>query len=214
ENLVIKDCDWSSLKCINTLIKNIEFKDDFITKFNEDTFFDKVFFNKSTVVSYEDLYNVYMTLASKFESNKLTKVSGEYYYLAKCEERKFLSGIDKVKSYIYWLLCGYGERPTYSLITSLEILIIFTIIYMFTGISVNGELIKYDMSFILNLPIENFHLDFLNSLYFSIVTFTTVGYGDIIPVGIMSMVLSGIEMVIGITMAGVWTAILARKITR
>ena len=56
-------------------------------------------------------------------------------------------------------------------------------------------------------------VDFLEALYFSLVTFTTVGYGDIIPVGV-SIILSSIEMILGVTMVGIWTATLARKITR
>ena len=49
-------------------------------------------------------------------------------------------------------------------------------------------------------------------LYVSSV-FTTVGYGDITPVNI-SIFLSGVEMFLGLTMMGIWTATLARKITR
>lgn len=53
----------------------------------------------------------------------------------------------------------------------------------------------------------------MSCLYFSTVTFTTVGYGDITPVNI-SIFLSGVEMFLGLTMMGIWTATLARKITR
>ena len=54
-----------------------------------------------------------------------------------------LTGIDKTKSTIFWLLCGYGERPTYALITSLEIIFVFAVIYMFTGLSIEGVTINY-----------------------------------------------------------------------
>ena len=53
----------------------------------------------------------------------------------------------------------------------------------------------------------------MSCLYFCTVTFTTVGYGDITPVNI-SIFLSGVEMFLGLTMMGIWTATLARKITR
>ena len=84
---------------------------------------------------------------------------------------------------------------------------------MSTGLSINGVDIKYVEVLSKGFPIENLISDFINSLYFSIVTFTTVGYGDITPINI-SVFLSGVEMFLGLTMTGIWTATLARKITR
>ena len=54
---------------------------------------------------------------------------------------------------------------------------------------------------------------YFDALYYTIITFSTVGYGDITPIG-ASIMLSGFEMILGVTMVGVWTATLARKITR
>lgn len=166
---------------------------------------DKTFYLKS--------YKVYKNIQAKFEQNGLFNNAGEYYYLSKCMDRNNLKGINKIKSYIFWALCGYGERSTYALIISLEILLIFTIAYMFLGLNINGKIINYSICFIFNLPMDNLILDFFYSLYFSIVTFTAVGYGDITPIG-YSIVVSALEMVLGVTMVGLWTATLARKIIR
>lgn len=213
ESIYFKDCDCSSFKTVNTVIKKIEFEDNHITKFNEDTFIDKMEINKLDETSCENLFRVYKSLENKFEGNRLLNISREYYYLSKCAERKLLKGVNKIKSYVFWLLCGYGERPMYALITSLEILLFFTLIYMFSGLYVDGQVIKYSSNFILDLPIDNLFKDFFYSLYFSIVTFTAVGYGDITPMG-LSIAFSGVEMILGVTMVGIWTATLARKITR
>ena len=130
----------------------------------------------------------------------------------KLAENKTLEGRAKIKSKLFWIVCGYGERPTYALITSFEIVLIFAIIYLFTGISVGDRLINYNLS-IFSLEKKVIAVDFFESLYFSLVTFTTVGYGDIIPTG-TSIILSSLEMILGVTMVGIWTATLARKITR
>ena len=84
---------------------------------------------------------------------------------------------------------------------------------MFTGLSIEGVTINYVDVFSHGFLKRNVITDFMSCLYFSNVTFTTVGYGDITPVNI-SIFLSGVEMFLGLTMMGIWTATLARKITR
>lgn len=213
DNVCITDCDCRSFKIIEVEIKSFKFDDDYLTKFDEYTFIDNIKVDKNYKKTYEIASKVYRSFAYKFESNRLIDNSGEYYYLSKVMENKSLSGIKRFKSYIYWMLCGYGERPTYALITSLEIVLIFAIIYMLTGLNMGGYIIDYSVMLEFGIFSQNLISDFMKSLYFSIVTFTTVGYGDITPVG-MSVFLSGVEMLLGVTMVGVWTATLARKITR
>ena len=213
DKIYITDCDCRSLKIINPEITDLKFDDNFLTKFDEETFIDEIKVDKNYKKTYETAFKVYREFATKFEANRLIDNSGEYYYKSKVMENKYLNGMKKIKSYIYWLLCGYGERPTYALITSLEIVLIFAIIYMLTGLNMGGYIIDYSMMLEFGIYSPNLISDFMKSLYFSIVTFTTVGYGDITPVGI-SVFLSGIEMLLGLTMVGVWTATLARKITR
>lgn len=211
--IVINDCDMRACKIINPDIKELEFEDNYLSKFDEYTFIDKIIIDKKYKKNYNYAFKVYKNIASKFESNGLLNIAGEYYYISKCMEHKSLSGLSKAKSSIFWLLCGYGERPTFALITSLEIVLLFAIIYMITGLSVGEYVINYKELIFQGLPLENLNTDFMQSLYFSIVTFTTVGYGDITPID-LSILLSGIEMLLGVTMVGVWTATLARKITR
>ena len=213
ESIYFSDCNLKSFSMIKSDVSKLEFDDEFITKLNENTFFDKFISPNKTKEYYTNIYKIYKNIASQFESNRILNISGEYHYLYKCSESKTLDGFSKLKSKIFWIVCGYGERPTYALITSLEIVLIFAIIYLFTGISIGGRLINYRLSWFSVLEKKIIVVDFLEALYFSLVTFTTVGYGDIIPTG-TSIILSSIEMILGVTMVGIWTATLARKITR
>ncbi len=204
----IKDCDLKSFKLVETHICSFEFDDSLVTKFNEDTFFDNENFTYN-----ENSYRFYKDIAYKFQQNNLLNHYGEYFYIYKNIERKNLKGFDRYKSRLLCMICGYGERPTYALITSLEIIFIFTFLYMGFGLSLGDEVISYKNLFMLDKPITVIINDFIRAFHFSIVTFTTVGYGDITPIG-YSILLSGVEMFLGVTMVGIWTATLARKINR
>lgn len=53
----------------------------------------------------------------------------------------------------------------------------------------------------------------LRSLYFSLVTFTTLGYGDIQPIGMWARILAGIEAGLGSLLAALLVFVLARSVT-
>lgn len=57
-------------------------------------------------------------------------------------------------------------------------------------------------------------LDLLSSIYFSIVTFTTLGFGDIIAANWMARVLVTIEVILGYVTLGGLISILANKVAR
>ena len=52
------------------------------------------------------------------------------------------------------------------------------------------------------------------SLYYTIVTLTTLGYGDIIPTTQAGMVLASVEAIIGLVWLGTLVSIIFRKVFR
>ena len=95
------------------------------------------------------------------------------------------------------LLNGYGERPFRVVISSMVIVIGFSILYFFKD-------------YIIANPPDVLH--WWDYLYFSIVTFTTLGYGDIRPMAVpwARLVASG-EAFIGAFMIALFVWTLARK---
>ncbi len=116
------------------------------------------------------------------------------------------------KEYAAWVannivsvLCGYGERPTRVIFWWFAFVCIFASIYF------TGQLIA---------PSDGSGIDygtgggFLTCLYFSIVTFTTLGFGDIQPVTDAGRAVAGVEAFTGAFMIALFVLVFGRRMIR
>lgn len=106
------------------------------------------------------------------------------------------------------LFCGYGEQPARVVIFSLLTIFFFSFIYFFVGIS--------DGSQILRIGGDTFFTDigqFFSCVYFSVVTFTTLGYGDLSPVG-AARFFAAIEAFVGSFTLALFVVVFVKKMTR
>lgn len=206
------DVDLKGAKVISTYIEDLDFIDKDKTKFDEKTFFDKIEARKGTREECEGLYMVYETLADKFKENNLNNNFGEYYYLCKNVQRKTLKPIPKFVHFLYYITCGYGERPLYAVFSSLAIIIFFSILYLIIGIDVNGEIVAYNISFN-NMDFYKLLQDFNESLNLSVGMFAGVGFDNAQPLPVTYMA-SNIEMVCGVIMMGIGISTLTKKVVR
>jgi hypothetical protein len=127
--------------------------------------------------------------------------------------------LPKIIDLIFKHSIGYGEKPNLALRMLFLLIFVFAFIYMFIGdIAVNHNVVNYDFSITKELfSWEHWRIvlkDFGNCLYFSMVTLTTVGYGDITPTSGIGKFVSGVEMFLGVTFVGAWTATLLRKLIK
>ena len=92
------------------------------------------------------------------------------------EETGTFSGTERVAAFARWvmstanrLIWGYGERPFRTFLVALFIITVSAALYALSGqIRTSGEI----------RPIS-----LLEGLYMSVITYTTVGFGDYLPVG-------------------------------
>lgn len=105
--------------------------------------------------------------------------------------------------------CGYGERPFRVVLFSLALIIGCALLYFITGIKDHGGVIAFDTS----LGLAENALAFLHILYFSVVTFTTLGYGDMSPVGI-SRLIAASEAFLGAFVLALFVVVFVKKMTR
>ena len=207
----ICDSDLRSAKLINPKVNDFSFEDDNrTTKVNENTFLGIVNFSRKEKMEINSTAEAYRSLSRLFEKNDVVENSSEYFYLFKKTEMYRLTGLSRIKSFLSHIICGYGERPSFSLICAVVLVLVCGTLYMFMGVSYNNEVISF-------LPGRDGVIPPLGNLaywyHFSLVTFTTVGYGNVTPVG-GSVIVSGTEMVLGVILTGIWVSTLVRKMTR
>ena len=107
------------------------------------------------------------------------------------------------------IFCGYGEKPLRVVTFSIFFIMVCAIGYAYGGVAYNGENVQItmDQSMWQNLKV------FLGSIYFSVVTFTTLGYGDLTPIG-MVRTLAAFEAFIGSFTSALFVVVFVKKMTR
>ena len=118
------------------------------------------------------------------------------------EDKLFESRAKAFKSWCYRLflsLLGYGESPSKFLYLSAITIVVFTFLFLFFGFeyAVGPEPITIKSSLPMLLSNQGDVLQKLETaFYMSVVTFTTLGYGDAHPIGITKLIAAS-EALIG-----------------
>jgi len=93
---------------------------------------------------------------------------------------------------------GYGEQPGKVIVSAILVILLFASLFMIFGISNVG--IAFNTS-----------NNFLDCIYFSTITFTTLGYGDFRPLEGWGRILTGSEAFIGAFMMALFVYTFARR---
>lgn len=226
----IKDCNLCSFGICHTDILEVSFSDEHKSIVNENTFIDykiktKREKGKAEILTasgwkssnYDDMClkkaKSIKAISRIFDQNDLSDFSGEYFYQSKLAEFKALHKLPKFISTLELGLCGYGERPLFTMFTIISTTLLFGLIYMYTGIDADGYFVDYSISGS-NVGFVKAISDYGKCLFFSVTTFSTVGYGNYVPIGVLSMIISGLHMIVGISLCALWTGCIFRKIAR
>jgi len=171
---------------------------------------------------------VYLLLKNKFRI--MGRYEDESWALKKEKDMERKSNCH-FKSLHKWLwscflnaIYGYGEKPGRVIVSAIAIIIIFAFVFMNFGIDANPQLdtiLKYNILKELFLGVRYGDLlirlkdisweQLKNCLYFSTVTFTTLGYGDFRPLEGWSRIYSGTEAFIGAFMMALFVYTFARR---
>lgn len=144
----------------------------------------------------------YRSLKNYFMQNGMYNDTSWASYKEKVMERMILKknrDLHYLPSLFMGLVCGYGEKPHRIVLSAVFTILLFTFIfYFFNGIQ--------------NTLNPSTVMRWSDYLYYSTVTFTTVGYGDFIPKASSFFRLSAaLEAFLGVFLTGLFIFTLARK---
>ena len=159
--------------------------------------------DKNVNLSCKQLETIYRNLKQNMQRHGDHVMTGRFFYREMEMRRKGVRTIgNRLWLEVYRLLAGYGEHPIRTAISSFLAILLFASLYWVT------ECLKYP---------EDIHTVFekiTSSLYFSFVTFTTLGLGDIHPVNNLGRSLVCCEAVIGAFLIALFVVVFARKMIR
>lgn len=189
----LTNCDFS-----NTIIKDVLMDTTIV---DENTTFGKILKSEK-----EESFHLaaieYKQIKEMYKNSSLHQQADDYHYKEMVTKRKSipLKNPKRWLAYIFGdLLCKYGI--SYIRVIAWGVAIIVS----FASVEHLQKSLMYNDSFI--------ETTFSDALYFSLVTFTTLGYGDFHATGAMRFV-AGIESFIGASLISLFTVIVARKIIR
>lgn len=159
----------------------------------------------------EQAEEIYRNLRLSLERDGLFEKAGFFFYREMVMRRLQMPywSIRRFASKLVDLFSGYGEKPLKVVMFSVTTIFCCSILYFLLGISSGSE----PLGLSLKLDVWQNMEHFFTCIYFSVVTFTTLGYGDIIPTGFVRP-LAAIEAFMGSFTMALFVVVFVKKMTR
>jgi hypothetical protein len=160
---------------------------------------------------FEQSEEIYRDLRNAAENRGLLEVSGKFNHKVLIMRRHQYPKWSRHRfaSKFFDVLCGYGERPVNVIFFSMMLILLCAFGYFMFGVNFNGETIQFSAT----QNTKTNLMALVNSLYFSVVTFTTLGYGDITPLG-YSRLIAAFEAFCGSFSLALFVVVFVKKMTR
>ena len=153
-------------------------------------------------LSFKELETIYRDLKRNIQRHGDYSKAGDFYYREMEMKRKGSKRGKRLWIELYRLLAGYGERPQYTATVSGSIILIFALLYW------GFRCLQY------STRDPTLFQQIKDAVYFSFVTFTTLGLGDIHPVNDWGKALICCEAVIGAFLIALFVVVFVRKMAR
>jgi len=226
EGAVFTDADIRRATLVDARLNEAVFTNVHIgpsTAFGDTTVYERESFDVEIVGGTHPLEAAawaYRELQHIFENNGLPKAARDSYNREKDARRRLAWNRGQYREAAKWelsrLVMHYGSSPYRILGVSAIIIVVAAILYPVTGgiLETQGEqAIAYTIDNPERAPGWWIVRVLGKSLYFSVVTFITLGYGDIQPLGTWARLLASIETILGSLLSALLVFVLARSVT-
>jgi uncharacterized protein YjbI with pentapeptide repeats len=181
---------------------------------DEENTIEKIFKYASVKNCYNgliELYKYVFDYEDKFGEHGLS-LKFNYFHKWLIDERDKLLNKKNIKRRIFITrtILGYGIKAEKPFFAYLFMILIFSFLYLFTGLKIDNQSI-YHNSLLDFVQSNQTIYDYGYALYFSVVTSTTIGFGDIRPASGMTMVLACLQGLLGIFLTTMFTVVFGRR---
>lgn len=154
---------------------------------------------------------VYRNLRIHLEKAGLFEEAGRFFYREMIMRRLQMPrwSSQRLFSWLVDLFCGYGEQPLRVVLFSMSFVLFCALLYFLVGIHHGDARLAFSLDQDLRTNLEELGA----CLYYSVVTFTTLGYGDIVPLG-LSRPLAAFEAFVGSFTIALFVVVFVKKMTR
>lgn len=148
----------------------------------------------------EHILSIARKLRMQYELSGDTVLASKVFIMENDIKLEKLTGLKYRLFQLYKLTSDYGQAPIKVAVCAGVIIFLCAILYTFLGIKSTSPPATVN--------------SFFTSLYYSVVTFTTLGYGDFSPTENFARILSSIEAIIGVILTSLFMVSFVRKYSR
>lgn len=164
---------------------------------------------------------VYRRLETLHEENALSEEAREFHISKEEARRAYQREQGEYARYavstLQWHLSRHGESIKQIFLSAAVLILACGVLYPFVGgfeSTSNGEAYRIPLTELSSVVSWNGVATLFQSLYFSVITFTTIGYGDLAPTGAGSKILVGFESLSGAILIALFVFVLGRRVAR
>jgi len=178
-NTKLKNINWGkNYQVINELEANKAYKNGDIDLANK---------------KYREAEDIYRNIKISMQSQTLSNETGEFFIREMIVKRKQFNkfSLQRIGSKIIEITTGYGEKLSNIIFTILGIIITCMLLYGIEGIKYQDKILGFfsdDFSMLSTIG---------NLFYFSVVVYSTVGFGEMVPIGPLGKSVVIFEGIIG-----------------